>query len=169
MLVHHARKGLEHLHHCKRLYTSRFSVALLSFCCVLLGDAHISHSRQDPTYPGSEIVKFCLTLLQQTRAGFALCGPLQETFRRRAVECGVELPNGMEEVLYSFSHYGIDEIMDACTRLSYTQPTEQIFRHLDSAIAQEWQAEWAKAEIGRIRRQSSSSGRVMQIDTLLNN
>lgn len=72
----------------------------------------------------------------------------------------------------SFDHYVMDDILDACTRLSYTQPLNQILVHIDPEIAKDWPGEWHKqvvAGVGRARRGSTSSGRYMQIGNLLNN
>ncbi len=71
----------------------------------------------------------------------------------------------------SFDHYVMDDILDACTRLSYTQPIDQILLRIDPEIAKDWAGEWQRqvvAAIGRDRRGSSSSGRYMQIGNLLN-
>ena len=71
----------------------------------------------------------------------------------------------------SFEHYVMDDILDACTRLSYTQPLDQILFRIDPEIAKEWAGEWQRQVVagnGQARRGSSSSGRYMQIGNLLN-
>ena len=71
----------------------------------------------------------------------------------------------------SFDHYGIDDILDACTRLSYTQPLDQILLCIDPNIARDWAGEWQRqvvAALGQSRRGSSSGGRYLQIGNLLN-
>ena len=71
----------------------------------------------------------------------------------------------------SFDHYVMDDILDACTRLSYTQPLDQILLRIDSEIAKEWPGEWHRQVVAaseQDRRGSGSSGRYMQIENLLN-
>lgn len=110
-------------------------------------------------------------MLQQTSAGFALCGPLQSLFSQTAEECGVQLSDEMRAVMGSFDHYVMDDILDACTRLSYTQPLHQILLRIDPEIAKDWPGEWQRqvvAATGQARRDSTSGGRYMQIGNLLN-
>lgn len=147
IVMFHARSGLEPLSHAKRLYTSRFLMPLMAFCLLHLGDAIISYSPQDP--PARETVKFCFQTLQQARAGFPLCGPLQLLFRQRAEECGVQIPEQLGELMESFSSYTMDDILDACTRLTYVEPLDQVIGHIDPAIAKDWSGEWQKQVIDR--------------------
>ncbi|CAD6578405.1 MAG: hypothetical protein ASARMPRED_008709 [Alectoria sarmentosa] len=112
--------------------------------------------------PASDTVEFCLEVLQQTSARFALCGPLQSLFCQTAEECGIQLSDEMRAVMGSFDHYVMDDILDACTRLSYTQPLNQILVHIDPEIANDWPGEWQKqvvAGVGQARRGSASGGR----------
>lgn len=104
------------------------------------------------------MLKICLELLQQTRTGFAICGPLQKRFYDRAIEFGVPTPEGMGEVLGSFAHYDMDGILEAFTRLSYTHPMERILPQIHPAIAEEWSAAW----------RGSLTERVVKIASLLN-
>jgi len=132
---------------------------LLSFCCVHLADAHIYYTLEDSPGPGA--AELCLGTLQQNREGFAICGPLQELFRRRAIERGVQLPEGIRPIVESVAHFGIDDFLDACTRLSYTQPLDQVQIHFDENIAHEWDVAWNQSsgyQPGNSRRPSSSGG-----------
>ncbi|KAK3171277.1 hypothetical protein OEA41_003361 [Lepraria neglecta] len=168
IVVFHARSGVEPLEHSRRLYSSRFSLPLMSFCLIHLCDALVRYSPHLP--PASQTARFCLDVLHQTRLGFALCGPLQLLFHRTAQECGVQLPPEMSDNVDSFNHYVVDDILDACTRLSYTQPLDQILHHIDPDIAQDWSGEWEnqiKSRKGKVRRESSS-GRYLQVANILN-
>lgn len=169
MIVFHARSGIEILEHSRRLYSSRYQMPLMSFCTLHLGDALVRHSPKEP--PAPQVVHFCLGIMQQTRTGFAICGPLQELFRRTAVECGVDLPDSIDSIMGPVAHYTVDDILDACTRLSYTQPFDQILRHIYECIAEDWQSEWRRIIIapGGAPRRQSSSGKYLQINSLLNN
>ena len=167
--VFHARSGVELLVHARRLYSARFVMPLLTFCLVHVCDCLVRFSPQEP--PAPDTVNFCLEVLQENSAGFALCGPLQSLFCRTAEECGVQCSDELRDVMGSFDHYGMDDILDACTRLSYTQPIDQILLRIDPNIARDWSGEWQRqvvAASGPPRRGSSSSGRYMQIGNLLN-
>lgn len=86
-------------------------------------------------------------------------------------DVGVELPPDIAQKIGSPVEYSLDDILDACTRLTYRQPTEQILRHMDNSMATDWVAEWEKqvVEPGQKRpRSESSSGKYMQIGSLLN-
>lgn len=168
IVVFHARSGVEPLEHSRRLYSSQFSLPLMSFCLIHLCDALVRYSPHVP--PASQTARFCLDILHQTRPGFALCGPLQLLFYQTAQECGVQLPPEMKDTVDSFNHYVVDDILDACTRLSYTQPLDQILHHIDPDIAQDWSGEWEtqiKSRKGKVRRESSS-GRYLQVANILN-
>ena len=167
MIIYHARCGLDILDHSRRLYSSRYHMPLMTFCTLHLGDALVRHSPLAP--PASNVVGFCLESIQQTRVGFALCGPLQQLFRRTAVECGVTVPDDIEALIGPLQ-YTVDQILDACTRLAYTQPFDQILRHILKTIAEEWSYEWRRliVEPGGAPRRQSSSGRYLQINSLLN-
>ncbi|KAI9875682.1 MAG: hypothetical protein M1830_008121 [Pleopsidium flavum] len=171
ILISHARSGLEVLEHSRRLYSCRFQLPFMAFCALHLGDVLIRYSPSEPYAP--EVVLFCLEVLQENRPGFAICGPLQELLRRTAVECRIQLPENLRELMKPSQHYGIDDILDACTRISYMQPTEQIVRYLDPSIAENWGDDWQEI-IGPLqsttpRHFGSDSGRVMHINSLLNN
>ena len=133
-----------------------------------LCDALVRYSPNEPKAP--EVVIFCLEVLNQTREGFAVCGPLQELFRQTAVECNVEIPNELRYLVGTLNHYDMDSILDACTRLSYTQPLDQILRHIDPNIGRDWNEEWRKFIVERQgqARRPSSSGRYLQIGNILN-
>ena len=141
---------------------------LLQFCLVHLCDALIRHSPNDPD--ASEVVKFCLGVLDQCRPGFAVCGPLQELIRRTAVECGVAIPSEVQDLVAALGPIDMDSILDACTRLSYTQPMDQILPHIDPSIGQYWNDEWRTFIVERHgqTRKPPSSGRYLQIGNILN-
>lgn len=169
IVVFHARSSVELLVHARRLYTARFFMPLVSFCLIRVCDSLVRFSPQDP--PASDTVDFCLEMLQQTSTGFALCGPLQSLFCQTAEECGVNFSDETRAAMASLRHYAMDDILDACTRLSYTQPIDQVLLRIDPEIAKDWPGEWQRqvvAAVGQARRGSSSSGRYMQIGNLLN-
>ena len=86
-------------------------------------------------------------------------------------ECDIQLSDEMKAIMGSFDHYVMDDILDACTRLSYAQPIDQILPRIDPEIAKEWPGEWQKQVVGamgNVGRGSNSSGRYLQIGNLLN-
>lgn len=108
--------------------------------------------------------------MQQTRVGFAICGPLQELFLQTAIKYNVELPVEIERLIEPRQHYGVDDILDACTRLEYTPPLDEILHHIDPDVALEWPYQWQRLILhpGGKARRASSSERFLQITSLLN-
>lgn len=168
LVISHARSGLDIIEHSKRLYSSRYQLPMMGFCTLHLGDALIRHSPNEPA--ASKVVSFCMDVLQQARAGFTIYGPLQELFRRAAVEYGVNLPGDIDELMEPRQIYDTDDILDACTRLSYTQPLDQILDNIDRSVASEWESQLDQLinvpneEVER----ASTRDRYMQIKSLLN-
>lgn len=165
-----AKSGLEILEQSKRLYSCRYQMPLIAFCSLHLGDVLMRYSPSEPYAP--DVVAFCLEILKANRAGFAICGPLQDMFRKSAIECRVQLPSNIRELMKPAQHYGIDEILGACTRISYTQPVEQISLYIDTNIAKEWRDRWDKV-IGPLssnpfRKAAGGTEKVMHINWLLN-
>ncbi|KAI4086429.1 MAG: hypothetical protein LQ344_007565 [Seirophora lacunosa] len=157
LVVKHAQEGIVILEHMHQLYTGRFLMPLLSFCTIHLGDPLVRYSPDDP--PAANVVEFCLGLLQQASPGFPINGPLQELFRRTAVECGASLPPNVEQLTGQLGNYGMDDILDACTRLDYKQPVDQSVRHVDENIADDWPSKWEQIVDGPERPQSPDSTR----------
>ena len=174
LIVYHARSGFELFEHSQRLYSARFAMPLLSFCLVHICDTLLRLSSQAPE--GPVVVKFCLEMLQQTRTGFPLCGTLQHLFVKTIEECGVLPPADLAKIIDSCKLITMDQVLDACTRLTYTQPLSQIIPNIDPSIANDFNREWDRHIVygpTQVRRESSSSsssssGRYLQIGSLLN-
>ena len=161
-LTHHARSGLEPLHHMQRCFGTRFLSPCIIFCLVHLCDALFKHSPEEP--PIEFTVDFCLRSLEQARSGFALCGPLQALFCLELKQEGLDLPHIVREYQENNGAITMDNILDACTRSEYTQPFEAILRFFDPALTREWDQEWQTQVINRGRQ----GGQFMQISNLLN-
>ena len=168
LVLFHARTGVDILQHAHRLYSSRYQLPLVTFCSLHFSDALVRHSPDDP--PAWQTIQFCLESMQQTRIGFAICGPLQELFLQTSIKCNVELPLQFEKLMEPRKHFGVDDILDACTRLEYTQPLDVVLHHIDPAVAQEWPFHWQHLILnpGGKARRASSSERFLQINSLLN-
>ena len=109
-------------------------------------------------------IRVCLETLQQTRSGFGLCGPLQQMFRLTVQTNNISLPENVVSGMGSLNRYGVDDILDACTRLDYSQPIELITGYLHPQIADTWHEEWRK-QIDGPRRASNAR---LEITSLLN-
>ncbi|KAL8660241.1 MAG: hypothetical protein Q9202_006733 [Teloschistes flavicans] len=174
LVVQHAKDAVGILQQLRRLYSTRYLMPLMSFCVIHTGDTLIRYTPHDPL--GTQVVEFCLTTLQEASVGFPICGPLQELFRRAAVECGVQLPSNIEEITGNLGSYGMDDILDACTRLDYKQPVDQSVRHVDDKVEEEWASKWQQIVENPARppppmppwRRERRSGKQMRIDTMLN-
>ena len=168
-ILFHARSGLEILRQAARLYSSRYNLPLIAFCALHLGDAMIrNNSPSDPS--SAQAAEFVLDVLRENGKGFAICGPLQQLFRRSVAHYGVRLDEAVDERLGFGIRYSVDDILDACTRVTYTQPTDQIVRYLDRSTAENWHDEWLRLmeETRGEPEQEISSERYLQINSLLN-
>lgn len=166
-IVEHARTGLLHIDHCKRLYSCRYGMPITAFCILHMGDALIQFSADDP--PAPDVVSFVSEVMQQNQTGFPLCGPLQQMFRQGAEGQGVKLHEDAANSSASSSQYGLDSILDACTRLEYAQPVDQIRRYIDRSIGEQWHDEWSQQMSPSRTRRYSTAERSMQITSVLNN
>jgi len=134
---------------------------------VHLADAFIKYPPDNPS--SADVTAFCLEVLGQNKKGFPVCGPLSQVFWTAARGVGVELPEDKEkELLGSTDRFGVDDILDTCTRLSYAQPVDQISRYIDNAIGDHWQDEWREQIASSRSRRQSTAERAMQITALLN-
>lgn len=161
------------------------------FCTVHLCDALVRQHTHDPS--PVDPIRFCLESLQEAKAGYPLAGPLQQMFRISMGEYNVTVPNDLERLIGDSSRNGPEEFLDACTRISYQQPTSHILLSLDSGVSQEFvrecqqidqqyppeSSEFQSSQTSWVSRESQSSdvttasnkGKakgLMKIDSLLN-
>ena len=166
LVASHAQAGLGHVEQCERLYSCRYNMPLIAFCVVHLTDVLLEYN--PGSMSSSSSISFCLEVLNQNRAGFQVCGPLQQAFWLTAQNRGVELPEKVDEHFSSGDRYNVDDMLDAFTRLSYAQPLDQISRQIDENIGDQWVQEWETViDQSRSGRQSATE-RTMQITSLLN-
>lgn len=168
LVLFHARTGVDILQHAHRLYSSRYQLPLVTFCSLHISDTLIRHAPDDP--PAVQTVQFCLETMQQTRNGFGICGPLQQLFLQTAMKCNVNIPVDIDKLMEPRQHFGLDDILDACTRLDYTQPIGQVLHHIDPGVAQDWPYQWQRLILnpGGQARRPSLSEKFLQITSLLN-
>ena len=121
-----------------------------------------------------QVTKFGMENLEETadgKGGFAVCGPLQKAFFQSAKDCGIPITDEFANLVGSTPPLGTDNILDACTRLSYTQPFEQVTSILDPSFGQDFEKGWRDIIDGfePDADQASTSKEYMQISSLLNN
>ncbi|MCJ1388678.1 hypothetical protein MMC18_001527 [Xylographa bjoerkii] len=119
-----------------------------------------------------ELVPHVLSLQETAdgRGGFAICGPLQEMFRRTAESCGAPMPNDLEDIMGPRTEYTTEDLLNACTRLSYKQPVDNIILNMDRNITIDFAHEWKELIDTSEASSTGSSERAksMRIDDLLN-
>lgn len=106
------------------------------FCTVHLCDAFVRQHPQDSST--ADTIRFCLESLQEAKTGYPLAGPLQQMFRLSMGEYNVSVPKALERLIGNTSRYGLEEFLDACTRVSYQQPFGQILPNLDLSLGEEF-------------------------------
>ncbi|MCJ1320984.1 hypothetical protein MMC15_006325 [Xylographa vitiligo] len=169
--VDHARKAYEAMVLYRELFTCRYQPSLQTFYLLHVCDVLVRFSPSQPS--SSDVVQFCLENLRETadgRGGFAICGPLQEMFRRTAEICGAPIPEDLENIMGSGVEYTTEDFLNACTRLSYKQPVENIILNMDRHITIDFAHEWKELIDTSGDSSTGPSERVksMRIDNLLN-
>lgn len=172
LAMHNAQEGLVLLKQYQTIFTCRYQPQLQMLCLIHLADFLV---RFGAPRVAQEAALFCLESLKESRVGYAVCGPLQELFQRTLIECGIPILNELAEAASPVSDFCLDEVMDACTRLSYTQPVEHIRRRLAPNIAEDWDREMIRLRVPSPDSSTSSSRRfhgdndkLMQIRSILN-
>jgi hypothetical protein len=173
IICSHAKDGLVLLKDSRKMKTCRYLMPLTSFCIAHLGYALV---RYDDASQASEVAEFTLETLQLNKSGFAICGPLQQMFRDAIADQEIVLSEDLERRLGPIDQYDIDAVLDACTRLTFLQPTEQIVQWVHRNIGEEWDIEWNKEIWDKLpqlpapkKRQDSRGASAMEISNLLNN
>lgn len=171
LLLQHARRGADLLLTYSRMYTAIYQSPLQLFVVAHICDALVRFDRDSESTP--EVLRFCLETLQEARVSYAVAGPLQQMFCLAIADYGIPLSEDLAQLAESFSHYGPEEMLEACTRITYRQPSSQILSNLESSIARDFShirrhmADGYPPEAGG---EGASSGKQirMQIRSLLN-
>ena len=170
LLLQHARCGADLLLQYSRLYTAIYQSPLQLFMVTHICDALIRFDRGNES---QEVIRFCLETLQDARISYVVAGPLQRMFWLAVAEYDIGLSDDLEELAESFSHYGPEEMLEACTRITYRPPSGQILSNLEPGIARDFShmrmhmADGGDLEADGDRGRSEKQAR-MQIDSLLN-
>ncbi|MCJ1433214.1 hypothetical protein MMC27_002573 [Xylographa pallens] len=182
LTVGFAWNGLTILKKYRELYTCRYEQPLQAYCLVHICDALIRFDASPPTEL-TDVVRTGLSILKEAsdaHGGYAVCGPLQEAFRKAAVECNVALPAEIDDLMRydpkDPKRMDIDAIINATSRLSYTQPIFQAVMCKSTTFGDEFADEWrkfAEGEMGYEGRAGSEDTHdshdsdVMKIDAIL--
>lgn len=143
----HAQTGLFLLdEHYRTQYTCRYQPVLQMFSILHLADLvarFFPGGIEGGSKDGPEAIQFGIEALIQSRAGFPAAGPLQEMLRRTAKNCSIRFPMNelMSASVPAKSGYRVDDMIDACTRPSYTQPVNEIHSRYLPSISADWAAE----------------------------
>ncbi|KAE8442503.1 hypothetical protein EG329_003284 [Mollisiaceae sp. DMI_Dod_QoI] len=150
---HHAQQGLFLLdEHYRSQYSCRYQPVMQMFATLHLSDTiarFFPGGIEGRSKDGPEAIQFALEALMQSGAGFPIAGPLQELLRRTAKECSIRLPRNLPELMLSSKPqqvYRIDDLIDACTRPTYTQPIDELIPKYAPSFPADWAAE--RASIG---------------------
>ena len=170
--VNHARKNYEALRLYRELYTCRYQPSLQTFCLLHTCDVLIRYSPNQPSATG--VVENCLLYLKESadgKGGFPVCGPLQEMFRRSAIECHVRLPDNIYDLMGGSTNYTSENLLDACTRLSYQQPVERVVASMEDTTSDDFTQKLSDRILALNARAGGATPntRKIQIDSLLNN
>ena len=171
LTLQHARRGMDLLLQYQRMYTAVYQSPLQLFVVVHICDTLVRFDSGNESTP--ELIRFCLETLQDARVSYALAGPLQRMFCIAVEEYGIPLPMGLNDLAQSVSQYGPEEMLEACTRITFRQPSSQIQLRLKPGIARDFtfiRTRMADGEPPEAEGSESSSGQQvrMQIKSLLN-
>ena len=162
----------------KSTYTCRYEQPLQAYALLHICDALIRFD-PSPVEERTDIVRLGLQILNEAadgRGGYSVCGPLQEAFRQAAIDCNVPLPDEIEDLMqFVPTSENSDAIINATTRLSYTQPIHQAIRCMSPEFGDDFAEEWrkfAESDGGRASQDSkntrdSNDMDVMKIDSIL--
>lgn len=92
--------------------------------------------------PGLEAVEFGCRMLIESRDKCPVAGPLHEMLQRTASECGISLPESLNQLMTAnFRDTDIfreDDLIDACARHTYLQPVKEIHKKYSSSFCGDW-------------------------------
>lgn len=146
----HAQHGLFLLdEHYRTQYSCRYQPVMQMFAVLHLSDTiarFFPGGIEGRSKDGPEAIQFGMEVLMQSGAGFPVAGPLQEMLRRSAEECSIRLPRNLTDLLISPKPqqvYRIDDLIDACTRPTYTQPIDELIPKYVPSFSSDWAVEGA--------------------------
>ncbi|KAK5015676.1 hypothetical protein LTR60_002761 [Cryomyces antarcticus] len=140
LVLRNAREGIGLLQKYNRLFSNRYQPPLQAFCLVHLCEALLrSRPANAECY---EAITFCLEMLREALPGFLFLGPMQAMFCQTVVDNGFLLPKNVHELMGGRTHYGPEDLLDACERTTFTQPIDMLLDRLDPTIENNFEDEW---------------------------
>ena len=133
----------------------------MHICDALIRYTLTSSERPHNSPPQSEVVNFCLETLEEMRGDYPIALALQAMFRISLNELGVPFSTDQEAILEASAQLGLHNLLDACTRPTYRQPTLQILTNMEDGIAQTFVDEWTRRTMQEkvISRERGDEGR----------
>ena len=170
VVVNNAKTGMELLTQYKSIYSNCYLSPLQLFCLVHLSDALVRYDGHGDATPRT--VEFCLTSLEEAKAGYPVAGPLQKMFRVSLTEYRIHVSDELERMIRVPARMAPEELLDACTRPTYKQPIAQITHNMEADLGQGFMDGLQRlAEVPLEESPgsgSNSKGKRMEIRSLLN-
>ena len=170
VVVNHAKIGMELLTQYKNIYSNCYLSPLQLFCLVNLSDALVRYDGHGDTTPRT--VEFCLTSLEEAKAGYPVAGPLQKMFRVSLAEYRIRVPEELERMIRVPARMAPEQLLDACTRPTYKQPIAQITHDMEPDLGRGFMdglQRLADVSLEEIPGSGSNKiGKRMDISSLLN-
>lgn len=151
VIWNHSQYALYLLEECyQRRYTCRYQPVLQMFAILHVTDVvfrffpHAMDGTEKKRVDGPRAVQLAMECLLQSRAGFAVAGPMQEMLRRAANACSMPLSANLGDLMAPLENpsrtFLLDDMMDACTRPSYVQPVSDVQQKFMPSFASDWVA-----------------------------
>lgn len=154
----------------KKIYSNFYLSPLQLFCLVNLSDALVRYDGHGDTTPRT--VEFCLTSLEEAKAGYPVAGPLQKMFYDSLTEYGIPVSDELERMLRVPARTAPEQLLDACTRPTYREPIAQITHNMEAGLGQGFMDGLQRlADVSleeSLGSGSNSRGNIMDIRSLLN-
>jgi len=122
------------------MFTTRYISPFQAFHIIHLSTTLTSSENPDV----DKTISFCLETLHEALPGFSLVGPLQAMYCRAVTERGFSLPDDLPELMDGSIDYDPEELLDACERMTYQQPTDMLMERLHPRLAQDFMGEWQR-------------------------
>ena len=124
----------------------------------------------------NETIEFCIISLEQAKIGYAVAGPLQKMFHAALSDYDIPISRELERRIGSSIRIGPEELLEACTRLTYQQPIAQLLPNMAPRIGQEfiegYQQKFQSRHSEQATAEASNRGRGnqkwLEISALLN-
>jgi hypothetical protein len=181
----HTQSALYLLDECYRAqYTCRFQTVLQMFAVLHFADVvakYFPGRVEGYDKDGPSAIRFGLESLAQSRESFPVADVLLEMLRKTARESGINLDGNQFHEKHrqpSLRSYQLDDMVDACTRPSYVQPSDEMHIKYSSTFCADWKADAATfgfreptlsvRKLGPTSTKEGDSHNLMQVRNYLN-